>query len=580
MMKWLWLIIVFCLFSFTVADAQLFGDKKSGSKKTSSGDLNSGEYYYGLGETSLGKGDFPGAIKNFDKSKALFEKAGDANGIIGSSFGLADAYSKTLKYPKAVKELETALKKSISIKNDKLTERSYELLYEVYQKSENEKKAAEYFGYYNSFKTNRENNELARKNKMNQLQINKLKEQKLMSELGKEEAENLLEVQTSRLLQTEDSLLVLDIMNKQTQSQISLLQKEKEVKDLKVKEQAAKLKINELALREKEAQQKTERAILLGLLVIVAMVLALAYVLYKNFKEKQLASAKIEAQLGVIQSQHTNITNSINYAQRIQTAMLPGERSLKQLVDDSFILFKPKDVVSGDFYWFYNIKTGTNLNEYDPETDTGVEKLPNPSDSRRVVVAAVDSTGHGVPGALMSMIGYNLLNMIASKHIFEADRILSELHKNVRFALQQYKNDNKDGMDMSLCVIDKDKKTIEFAGAKNPIVYIQDGELFHIKGDSHPIGGSQGEAKRTYTKHVISIEKPTSFYLFSDGYADQFGGQESRKFMIKNFKELLLNIHTKPFDEQKAILDTNIEGWRGEEKQLDDILVMGMKVGG
>lgn len=579
-MKWLWLIIVFCLFSFTVADAQLFGEKKSGNKKTSSGDLNSGEYYYGLGETSLGKGDFPGAIKNFDKSKALFEKAGDAKGIIGSSFGLADAYSQSLKYPKAVKELETALKKSISIKNDKLTERSYELLYEVYQKSENEKKAAEYFGYYNSFKTNRENNELARKNKINQLQINKLKEQKLLSELGKEEAENLLEVQTSRLLQTEDSLLVLDIMNKQTQSQISLLQKEKEVKDLKVKEQAAKLKINELALREKEAQQKTERAILLGLLVIVAMVMALAYVLYKNFKEKQSANAKIETQLGVIQSQHTNITNSINYAQRIQTAMLPGERSLKQLVDDSFILFKPKDVVSGDFYWFYNIKTGTNLNEYDPEADTGVEKLPNPDESRKVVVAAVDSTGHGVPGALMSMIGYNLLNMIASKRIFEADRILSELHKNVRFALQQYKNDNKDGMDMSLCVIDKDKKTIEFAGAKNPIVYIQDGELFHIKGDSHPIGGSQGEAKRTYTKHVISIEKPTSFYLFSDGYADQFGGQESRKFMIKNFKELLLNIHTKPFDEQKAILDTNIEGWRGEEKQLDDILVMGMKVGG
>src|SRR5207244_569162 len=150
-----------------------------------------------------------------------------------------------------------------------------------------------------------------------------------------------------------------------------------------------------------------------------------------------------------------------------------------------------------------------------------------------------------------------------------------------RFALQQYKNENQDGMDMALCVIDKDAKTMEFSGAKNPIVYIQDGELFHIKGDSHPIGGSQRGAKRTYTKHVISIEKPTSFYLFSDGYTDQFGGPENKKFMIKNFKELLLKIHTLPFDEQKSILDKSIEDWKGtREKQLDDVLVMGMKVGG
>ncbi|HWZ22612.1 MAG TPA: SpoIIE family protein phosphatase, partial [Cytophagaceae bacterium] len=218
---------------------------------------------------------------------------------------------------------------------------------------------------------------------------------------------------------------------------------------------------------------------------------------------------------------------------------------------------------------------------FDPETNTGVERLPDSNEARKIIVAAVDSTGHGVPGALMSMIGYNLLNMIASKNIFEADKILGELHKNVRFALQQYKNDNKDGMDMSLCVIDKDAKTMEFSGAKNPIVYIQDGELFHIKGDSHPIGGSQGDAKRTYTKHVISIEKPTFFYLFSDGYPDQFGGTESKKFMIKNFKELLLKIHTLPFEEQKIILDTTIEKWKGNhEKQIDDILVMGMMVGG
>jgi serine phosphatase RsbU (regulator of sigma subunit) len=584
MWDWRYLIVLFCFVSITMTEAQLLKGKKSNTKSNSNIGKSQGSNdgnYYALGETSFSKKDYVGALKNFEKSRDAFEKEGNTVGVIQSSQKLAETYNATGKYSKGIKELEYGLKKSVSIKNNRLTENSYRLLYETYQKSENEKKAAEYFGLYNSFKTNRANNDLEKKNKVNQLQINKLKEQSLLTELGKKEVENLLEVQTSRLLKTEDSLLVLDIMNKQTQSQINLLQKEKELKDLKVREQDAKLKLSSLALKKKEAELETERAILLGLTLIILMVIVFGYVLYKNIKQKQAANAKIENQLVVIQSQHSNITNSINYAQRIQNAMLPGELSLKHLISDSFVLFKPKDVVSGDFYWFYNIKTGTNLNEFDPETNTGVERLPDPKEARKIIVAAVDSTGHGVPGALMSMIGYNLLNMIASKNIFEADKILGELHKNVRFALQQYKNDNKDGMDMSLCVIDKDAKTIEFSGAKNPIVYIQDGELFHIKGDSHPIGGSQGDAKRTYTKHVISIEKPTFFYLFSDGYADQFGGTESKKFMIKNFKELLLRIHTLPFEEQKVILNTTIENWKGDhEKQLDDILVMGMMVGG
>jgi serine phosphatase RsbU (regulator of sigma subunit) len=567
MKKLFWLIIIIYFFSYQNTEAK-------GGK-----DQNTGEEYYALGMAALDKKDFAGAIKNFEKSRSVFEKTGNSVGSVNSSHKLGETYNLSAKYPKAIKEFDDALKKSILIKNERLIETSYKYLYETYQLSRNEKKATEYFGYYTSFKTKRENKELEKKNQVNQFQINKLKEQKLLSELGKKEAENLLEVQTSKLLQTEDSLAILDILNKQTQAQIDLLQKEKELKDLKVKEQDARLKINQLALKRKEAELETERAILFGLIVIILMVLVLAFVLYRNFKQKKAANALIEEQLDVIQSQHTNITNSINYAQRIQNAMLPGERGLKHLINDSFVLFKPKDVVSGDFYWFYNVKTGTNLNEYDPETDTGVERLPDASEARKVVVAAVDCTGHGVPGALMSMIGYNLLNMIAARNILDSDKILSELNKNVRFALQQYKNDNKDGMDMSLVVIDKDKKTIEFAGAKNPLVYIQNGELFHIKGDSHPIGGSQGEAKRSYTKHIISIDQPTSFYLFSDGYSDQFGGEEGRKFMIKNFKELLLKIHTLPFDEQKTILDTTIEGWKGDhEKQLDDILVMGMRV--
>lgn len=133
----------------------------------------------------------------------------------------------------------------------------------------------------------------------------------------------------------------------------------------------------------------------------------------------------------------------------------------------------------------------------------------------------------------MSMVGYNLLNMIVYNKIYEPHLILSELNKNVRSALQQDKNDNKDGMDMALCVINREDKTIEFAGAKNPLIVIKNGELEHLKGDKHPIGGSQGEAHRDYTKHTISYDSETHIYMFSDGYVDQFGGPDSKKFMIK-----------------------------------------------
>jgi serine phosphatase RsbU (regulator of sigma subunit) len=252
--------------------------------------------------------------------------------------------------------------------------------------------------------------------------------------------------------------------------------------------------------------------------------------------------------------------------------MLPHEHSFQQQFKDSFILFKPKDVVSGDFYWFFNVNTGSALNDYEVENE-------NHTMAQKVIVAAVDCTGHGVPGAFMSMIAYNLLNMIVSKNIHEPDKILSELNRSVRFALQQYKNDNKDGMDMAICSIDRTNKIIEYAGAKNPLIIIKDGVLEHIKGDKEPIGGSQGASDRVYTKHTIAIDKPTTLYLFSDGFEDQFGGPEGKKFMIKNFKELLLNIHHEPFDKQKGILDKTIEDWKGtKEKQIDDILVMGLWV--
>jgi serine phosphatase RsbU (regulator of sigma subunit) len=247
---------------------------------------------------------------------------------------------------------------------------------------------------------------------------------------------------------------------------------------------------------------------------------------------------------------------SINYAKLIQTAMLQPETTLDEHVPDSFILFKPRSVVSGDFYWY------THKND-------------------KLIIAAIDCTGHGVPGAFMSMIGANILNQIVlNENKTEPHIILEELHRGVNIALNQKHTGNDDGMDASLFVIDKKKKLINFAGAKNPLVLIKDGNLEEIEGDDFSIGGFSRTHDEKFSKKEIPVDGDVYVYSFSDGYADQFGGEKNRKFMHGRMTRLLHEIHQKDMAEQKSILETTIESWKHESnaKQTDDILVIGMHV--
>ena len=263
---------------------------------------------------------------------------------------------------------------------------------------------------------------------------------------------------------------------------------------------------------------------------------------------------QIEHQRNEVQKSSDKITASINYAKRIQDAFLPDITAIQRTLPESFVLFKPRDIVSGDFYWFTEKKN-------------------------KIFISALDCTGHGVPGAFMSMIGNELLNEAVNRiKLTKPNEILSHLHTGVRIGLRQYETESRDGMDMTLCCIDLEQRTLEFAGANNPLVYMQDGELMVIKGNKYSIGGEQREVKREYTNHTIDISKPTTFYLFSDGYQDQFGGKEGKKFMSKKFRQLLHMIHERPMPEQKALLDKTIQKWQGDIKQIDDILVMGVRV--
>ncbi len=275
----------------------------------------------------------------------------------------------------------------------------------------------------------------------------------------------------------------------------------------------------------------------------------------------------IEDQNKILTKQHTDIISSITYAKRIQSATLPPIEEIKKAFPNSFVLFKPKSVVSGDFYWFAQ------------ETDDKTGDLHQ-------IIAAVDCTGHGVPGAFMSLIGNTLLDEIV--HISQTlspELILAELDKRIRKLLKQQEDSSqKDGMDLVICDYNKTQNCLDFAGAMNPLLAIIDNEVTLYKGDRFAIGGAGiMENAKKFTKQRITLNQIKSkaiFYLFSDGFQDQFGGKESKKFMLKNLKNLLFDIHNKPFTEQKTILDNTIITWQetGNEEQIDDILVIGFEI--
>ncbi len=255
-----------------------------------------------------------------------------------------------------------------------------------------------------------------------------------------------------------------------------------------------------------------------------------------------------------IESKNTLITDSILYAESIQNAILPDMEFMKKEMPEHFVLLKPKDIVSGDFYW--------------------VKKINN-----FLIIAAVDCTGHGVPGAFMSMLGTSFLNETVSKAKFDkANEILERLRKMVKVSLKQTGKDieQKDGMDMALCILDLDNKEMQYAGAYNPLYLIRDGELIEYKADRQPVGFHYVE--KEFTNHVIRLQEGDAIYIFSDGFYDQLGGAKNKKFMSKNFQSLLLEINKKSMDQQKDLLDKTLKEWMKNMEQIDDILVMGIRV--
>lgn len=284
----------------------------------------------------------------------------------------------------------------------------------------------------------------------------------------------------------------------------------------------------------------------------------ISHAIEKSEHEKEifrLRNVELKAAYEIIEEKNRDITSSINYARYIQQAILPDINEINWLVENSFILYLPKDIVSGDFYWF---------TESDGKT----------------IIAAADCTGHGVPGALMSMLGVSLLEEVVNKQkIIDANQILDNLRKEVVRSLKQTNTESKskDGMDISLCVIDSPKRIVQYAGAYNSLYLVRDHELTEYKADKMPIGISHN-IDSSFTCNTISLKSKDMLYICSDGFADQFGGADGKKFMTKKLKEKFTEMSSYPINHQKSSLDKEFNNWKGDAKQVDDVLVIGIRI--
>ncbi len=448
---------------------------------------------HNIGTNLTYSGEFNEALKYYEQSLEISNLIQDEIKIIYNVFAIGRTYNMLKQYNKALNYLLKYINKAEKLGKNEYLSKFYEEISTSYQGLGNNKKALEYFVHYTDTK------------------------EKFLNE--------------ERMRQTAE--LETKYETEKKESQIQLLDKENKLQ---------------------EATIERRNQVILFFIVGFILILASAAMLLRLNRRINKANVELAHKNEVITKQKEEITDSIKYARRIQRAVLPSTEVANKLLPEHFILFRPRDIVSGDFYWI-----GQNEN--------------------KIVVVAADCTGHGVPGAFMSMLGVSFLNEIVNKEaVTQANLILNELRSSVKTTLSQTgaEGEAKDGMDIALLIIDMDKNTIQYAGAYNPLYFFHNGELNEIKADKMPIGIYIKE-RESFTNNEIKIAKGDTFYIFSDGYIDQFGGADRRKFMSKTFKELLTEIQPKPLEEQREILDQRIDAWRGDIPQVDDMIVIGLR---
>jgi serine phosphatase RsbU (regulator of sigma subunit) len=435
------------------------------------------------------------ATPYFSKSLKTYEEIGEQAGYIGASNGIATAYEKQGKYEDALKYAQEALDIAIKIDFKEGIRDAYFNLSTINEKMGNYKQALVNNKLYTSVKD---------------------------TILNEKSTKQMVELNTR--FETDKK-----------EKEIQLLTKDQELANKTLKEQ---------------------RIVRIGLLSGLALLIILSITLYNRYRFKQKANLLLEKQKEEIHNKNVLITDSIDYAKTIQEAILPDDEKLKEVFPEHFILYKPKAIVSGDFYWIGK------------KNDT-------------VICAVADCTGHGVPGAFMSLLGFNMLeNVISTEGQVEPGSMLSSLNEEIvnRLSKGKERETVKHGMDIAIISIDK-KNTLQYAGARNSLYLVRNGELTEMKADKMSTGIVANDHQEIrYTNNVKELEKGDMIYLFSDGFPDQKGEVTKKKFYYQPFKDLFVSIHQLSMEKQKQQLDDTIVQWIGNGEQTDDILVMGIRV--
>ncbi len=354
----------------------------------------------------------------------------------------------------------------------------------------------------------------------------------------------------------------LDLFVEYSDSLLSVRNSETTKEMEKKYESEKKQKEIELQQTKLDSQKSFIRWVVGGSILVILLVLGLAIFIYRNYSLKKKANAElaeknasIEEKKKIVEEKNREIIDSIRYARHIQEAIIPTDDLVYEYLKECFVLYKPKDIVSGDFYW--------------------INKQEN-----NVLFSVIDCTGHGVPGAFMSVMAYSAINAVVTKRPgIPPARFLNFLHDAVKENFSNpYVSNVNDGMDMALCMLDRTTMKLFYAGARMPLCIVRNGELIEVPADRQSISARTEETCEPFTHHEMQLQKGDNIYIFSDGYADQFGGPKGKKFKYSNLVKLLVSISSQPIYKQKQLLDKNIEEWRGNLEQVDDICVMGVRV--
>ncbi len=386
--------------------------------------------------------------------------------------------------------------------------------------------------------------------------------------------------------------------NKATQKASAQQQARYEYEKQKAIDDAEHDKVLAIEFEEKEKQKILTGATATGLGLVIIFLIFVFNRLRATRKQKKIIEEQklaVEKQKTIVEEAHSEleeknkeIMDSITYAKRIQSAILPPNKVVKEYLQESFILYKPKDIVAGDFYWMESIYHNEPVELSTNETSLrGIKQSPENkqiaslhkssvrNDETTVLFAAADCTGHGVPGAMVSVICNNALNRSVREHgLTDSGEILTKTRKIVIQEFEKSDEEVKDGMDIALCSLTGNK--LEYAGANNPLWIVRNGEIIETKANKQPIGKCDNPVP--YTTHTFELQKNDAFYIFSDGYVDQFGGEKGKKFKAKAFRSLLLSIQNKTMEEQKQIINSNFENWKGNLEQIDDVCVIGVSI--